>query len=100
MDCGTAGGEGTESDSIITHSDSWPADVPAVKCVPYRQLQCCYVTQKTKLTMTDHDKVLVSALGDSKKHSADKIYDLNYGSAENRHIIYTVNQPDSENTYS
>jgi len=47
MDCGTAGGEGTESDSIITHSDTRPADVPAVRCVrtvPCRQLQSYYIT--------------------------------------------------------
>lgn len=37
MDCDTAGGE-EQNQTASLHSDARPADVPAVKCVPFSPL--------------------------------------------------------------
>lgn len=55
----------TESDSIITHSDARPADVPAVKCVLFSPLPTAPVLLCNTEDCTYNDRSWQSALGDS-----------------------------------
>lgn len=53
-----------------THSDARPADVPAVKCVPFSPLPAAPVLLCNTEDYTYNDRSGQSALGDAKKNMA------------------------------